>query len=139
VRLLILACSATKRPDAGLLPALERYDGPSWRTLRAYLRTGAGTDALEVYALSAALGLVRATTPIPRYDCLLNAPRALELSPQVAAALEGLGSFEATMVWGGRRYQRLLPDTPFRLGRVARSRGGIGVQLGQLRAWLRQA
>jgi hypothetical protein len=34
-RLLVLACSATKRPDPGRIPARLRYDGPLWRTLRA--------------------------------------------------------------------------------------------------------
>ncbi|MFN8458221.1 MAG: hypothetical protein U0401_26815 [Anaerolineae bacterium] len=29
-RLLILACSQRKRPDPGLLPAIERYDGGSF-------------------------------------------------------------------------------------------------------------
>ena len=41
-RLLVLACSATKRPDAGYIPARERYDGPLWRTLRAVDPDGAG-------------------------------------------------------------------------------------------------
>lgn len=34
-RLVILACSATKRSDPGYIPAIERYDGPLWQTLRA--------------------------------------------------------------------------------------------------------
>ena len=34
-RLLVLACSATKRSDSGYLPALYRYNGPLWQTLRA--------------------------------------------------------------------------------------------------------
>ena len=34
-RLLILACSATKRGEQKYLRAIERYDGPLWRTLRA--------------------------------------------------------------------------------------------------------
>lgn len=40
-RLVILACSARKRPDAAYLPAIERYDGPLWKTLRAADPTGA--------------------------------------------------------------------------------------------------
>jgi hypothetical protein len=34
-RFLILACSATKRPDPAPIPARDRYDGLLWRTLRA--------------------------------------------------------------------------------------------------------
>jgi hypothetical protein len=37
-RMLILACSRRKRPDEGLLPAIERYDGPAFRVLRRFLR-----------------------------------------------------------------------------------------------------
>jgi hypothetical protein len=36
--MLILACSRRKRPDEGLLPAIERYDGPAFRVLRHFLR-----------------------------------------------------------------------------------------------------
>jgi hypothetical protein len=36
--MLILACSRRKRPDEGLLPAIERYDGPAFRVLRRFLR-----------------------------------------------------------------------------------------------------
>ena len=34
-RLVILPCSATKRDGPEYMPAIERYDGPLWRTLRA--------------------------------------------------------------------------------------------------------
>jgi hypothetical protein len=37
-RMLILACSRRKRPDEGLLPAIERYDGPAFRMVRRFLR-----------------------------------------------------------------------------------------------------
>ena len=37
-RMLILACSRRKRPDEGLLPAIERYDGPALRVVRRFLR-----------------------------------------------------------------------------------------------------
>src|SRR3546814_7213550 len=35
-RLLILACSATKRQDDGYMPAIDRYDGPLWQTVRCH-------------------------------------------------------------------------------------------------------
>ncbi len=34
-RPLILACAATKRSNPGYMPAIERYNGPLWQTLRA--------------------------------------------------------------------------------------------------------
>jgi hypothetical protein len=37
-RLLILACSATKRSEPGRIHALIRYDGPSYRVVRRFLQ-----------------------------------------------------------------------------------------------------
>ena len=68
-RLVILACSARKRPDAAYLPAIERYDGPLWKTLRAADPTGAKA---KVAFLSARLGFRRAGTPIEVYDARMT-------------------------------------------------------------------
>ncbi|GAA4134681.1 hypothetical protein ACFFTN_13075 [Aminobacter aganoensis] len=68
-RLLILACSTTKRHDAGHIPANVRYDGPLWQTLRA--ADPNGTRA-SVAFLSAHYGFRDATTPIADYDARLT-------------------------------------------------------------------
>lgn len=68
-RLLILACSATKLPDAGRMPARERYDGPLWRTLRAI---DPGERMAKVGFLSARYGFRAADTPIEAYDARLS-------------------------------------------------------------------
>lgn len=67
-RLLVLACSATKRPDPGHLPARERYDGPLWRTLRATDPDGRA----KVAFLSARYGFRAADTPIQDYEARLT-------------------------------------------------------------------
>ena len=36
--LLLISCSQTKRQDAELMPAIERYDGPVYRCLRKLIR-----------------------------------------------------------------------------------------------------
>lgn len=55
LRLLILSCSRRKRSDRGLLPALERYDGPTYRVMNKFLRVNpSGTQSLDVYILSKA-------------------------------------------------------------------------------------
>lgn len=68
-RLLILSCSATKRPNAGFMPARDRYDGPLWRTLRA-----ADPDGVKVKVafLSARFGFRDAMIPIENYDARLT-------------------------------------------------------------------
>ena len=58
-RLLILSCSKAKRADCGLLPAIDRYDGPFFRVLRRYLRQQPA-DPPVVHILSAEFGLIPA-------------------------------------------------------------------------------
>ncbi|MGE3874865.1 MAG: hypothetical protein AB7F74_18085 [Parvibaculaceae bacterium] len=68
-RLLILACSARKRPDPGRIPARDRYDGPLWRTLRVTDRNGV---LAKVGFLSARFGFRGDDTPIENYDARLT-------------------------------------------------------------------
>lgn len=75
-RLIILSCSSTKRPDAGRMPARDRYDGPLWQTLRAADPEG---RRAQVGFVSARYGFRSAATPIQNYDA--------RLSPQLAAAM----------------------------------------------------
>ena len=51
-QLLVLGCSQTKRDSVGELPAIDRYDGPSYRVLRGYLREHVWPDDLSVAVLS---------------------------------------------------------------------------------------
>jgi hypothetical protein len=81
-RLLILSCSKAKRKNAGCLPAIERYDGPTFRVLRRYLRQP-GADPPETYVLSAKFGLIPGDCRIPDYDRSMTPQRAEELRPQV--------------------------------------------------------
>ena len=72
-RLLILACSSTKRADTDRIPARDRYNGPLWQTLRTVDPTG---DLAHVAFLSAHYGLREANSPIPKYDA--------RMTPQIA-------------------------------------------------------
>lgn len=76
-RLLILACSTTKRDGPATMLAIERYDGPLWRTLRAVDPHG---EKAQVAFLSAHLGFRAAATPIAIYDA--------EMTRQMAAAMK---------------------------------------------------
>ncbi len=68
-RLLVLACSAIKRPDPGYIPVIDRYDGPLWRTLRTADPAGARA---KVAVLSALHGFRAASTPIDLYNVRLT-------------------------------------------------------------------
>ncbi len=68
-RLLIPACSVTKRSDAGRIPAVERYDGPLWRSLR---HCDPGGWKARVAFLSARYGFRDACSPIENYDARMT-------------------------------------------------------------------
>lgn len=78
-RLLILSCSATKRDGPEYMPAIERYDGPLWQTLRSVDPRG---EKAAVAFLSAHLGFRAADTPIEMYDARMS-------EQMVAAMLAG--------------------------------------------------
>lgn len=68
-RLLILACSATKRRDPGWIPAYERYDGPLWQTWRT---VDPDRRLARVGFLSARYGFRAVDSPIEDYDARLT-------------------------------------------------------------------
>jgi hypothetical protein len=88
-RLLILACSQRKRPNPGLLPAIERYDGPQFQVLRKFLlEQPVKAQSVDIFVLSANFGLISANQPTPNYDYKMSPQRAQELQPKVTCALE---------------------------------------------------
>lgn len=158
MRLLILACSATKTSQPGAIPAIERYDGPFWRTLRAYVQPyGSQEDVaqarrLDVWVLSAKFGLMPAWTLIETYDLCLTPERANRIRAEQPGyqafddhtrTMTGTyGNYTHTLVAGGRLYQYLMPDPDEddeieKLGQFSRTWGGIGLQLSILKHWLR--
>lgn len=68
-RLLILACSATKRGGTERILAIERYDGPLWRTLRHCDPDG---RKARVAFLSARYGFRDGLAPIEVYDARMT-------------------------------------------------------------------
>lgn len=138
-RLLILGCSAVKRPGPGLLPAAERYDGPHYRVLRAWRRAHPAVQ-LDLVILSAELGLIDGQAPIAWYDRVMTVPRAQELAPAVEAALVPLLERRPAEIFIslGWRYMLALPD-PQRLAEAAPltlASGAIGQRLAQMKRWL---
>lgn len=131
---LLLACSATKRPDAGALPALDRYDGPMYRVLRRALRERPGLRAnLTIVILSAEFGIITAETPIPDYDRRMTRARAAELASGVTLALAD--QWPPNYVEVGHVYRAALPSPPWPVS-IRVGHGGIGERLHQLKEWL---
>lgn len=142
-RLLIVSCSRAKRPDAGTLPALDRYDGPTFRMLRKARQAGL-LGAVDVMILSARHGLIPDGWMIPDYDQCMTPARAAELAGEVTLALwRWLGQRPAcqdVFVNLGQSYAPALAgfdDWCLRHGIVVtHAAGGIGERLAQTRAWL---
>lgn len=141
-RLLILACGATKRHDTGLLPAIERYDGPPFRTLRKALAELPASCRPTVLILSAEYGLLAAEAPIPDYNRRMAKGRALSLRPHVGEALAQTlcsVSYDQTLINLGVDYLPALPLDPHttaKLGAITYAQGGIGARMSQMKYWL---
>lgn len=83
-RLLILSCSQRKHETKKPLPAIERYNGPSFFVLRRFLREcPRQARQLDVYILSAAYGLIPGDFPTAWYDRKMDLSRAIELQSYV--------------------------------------------------------
>lgn len=138
-RLLILGCSAIKLDTPGLLPAIERYDGPPYRVLRSFLRTSVWPKRLSIAVLSARYGLIGGLTPIEYYDQRMDRRRAAELRGQVTDTLLGWSQDHQTVdvVLGKEYIQALAVDELHRNGvDVNIVNGGIGSKLGWLKELL---
>lgn len=147
-RLLILACSQRKRPDPGLVSAIERYDGPFFRVLRRYQRSFSAADPEakpppDVYILSARYGLISANQPIADYEQRMTTERADELRPCVLTDLQDLlGTnplYDELFFCMGRDYRQAFDGWeirhPSKLS-LAWAEGSIGSKQAQLHDWL---
>lgn len=138
-KLLLIACSNRKRRDKGLLPALERYDGVTYRVIRKAMREGYFPPNVDIKILSAKFGLIDAQTRIPYYDQRMDRERAGRLRSQVQSRLEKIlisQKYAEVYIDLGKNYFVLLdtfvfpPDIVF-----YRIEGKIGIRLCKLKSW----
>jgi hypothetical protein len=139
LRLLLLSCSATKRPGLSLLPAIERYDGPTYRVLRRNR-----PPELAVWILSAQFGLISEAKLIPDYNRRMSLRQAQELQTASSAKLDQIlvsGDFTSIFLNMGKVYavafkaSCALPMLRVR-GCVNEAHEGIGDRLRQMKQWL---
>jgi hypothetical protein len=153
MKLVVMGCSATKRPDREAMPGIHRYDGPMWQTLRTRLaelpaaRAAVENGTLRIMVLSALYGYADAIHGnIPDYD--------RRMTPELAAKMARDPSYEFQMIpghveaskavlfAGGETYRdamrRAVGADLDRLSRITETDGeGIGVHRAQLGSWLR--
>lgn len=136
--LLILPCSKEKNSATGLLPAIERYRGPFYRTVN---KTGQKNN-LDITILSAKYGLIPANAPIEYYDLKMNEARAVELQTKVLqefrTQLDGR-RYDEIFINLGKQYMKALdgiqdyvPETT----KLIIAEGRIGQRLKQMKEWL---
>lgn len=143
-RLLLMACTATKLAAPHPIPAIQRYDGPSFRILRKWQRAYPDlAGQLDVLILSAKLGLISSEQPIENYNQRLTRERAAVLQPLISAALQRFvaehGPYAATLLHLGRDYVPAIAPEELRselFGTLTRTSGGIGIRLRHISAWL---
>lgn len=143
-RLLILSCSRKKRTGSRLLPALERYDGPAFQVLRKFIvECSAEACKLDIRILSAKFGLIPADRPLPFYDELITAHRAMALNPTVSAEMERLLAqriYRKLLINVGQNYYPALAGFESHVPdglEVAQASGSSGRRQTMLRDWLR--
>jgi hypothetical protein len=93
----VLGCSQTKRETPGLLPAIDRYDGPPYRVLRNYLREREWPANLSVAILSAEYGLVGGFTGIADYNTRMTPLIASEWAPKCLLTLNAWATDHASI------------------------------------------
>ena len=142
-RLLILSCSQRKHSTQGLLPALQRYDGPTYRVMNKFMRLyPSETQLLDVYILSAEFGLISACKPIPNYDRRMTLQRVKELQQPTWSELKQIlirKRYEDLFISLGKDYLRVLNRYELLIPpnlKVIVSTGTIGRKLAELRKWL---
>lgn len=139
--LLVLGCSKAKVGIREPLPAIERYDGPSFQMVRKLFFDGLHLD-VDLMILSGRFGLLQPGTLLPMYDYTISG-RAIdsnvtrlwraELSRQVRAR-----GYEEVFLAMGRDYAAFLDGPKLRgaATKVMLPAGPIGKRLGQTKRWL---
>ena len=143
-RLLIVGCSETKDHTPGEIPALSRYTGAYFQMIKT------ATEPLpEIVILSAEYGFLRSHWPISDYSRRMDKACAAELLSDLAGATPlsivlASEKYDEVLVAAGELYRTTINESlaslqargTFKFDVVRSTRGGIGEQRSQLKAWL---
>ncbi len=137
-RLLILGCADRKRDSEGLLPALDRYDGPAYRLLRKFLRAHQWPEDISIAVLSAEYGLFGVLKGIADYNRRMDPATAKATAPQCSTALtKWSAAHRSVHVALGKDYMPAVQPGLEALGLEKQVfAGGIGQKLSQIKSFL---
>lgn len=129
-RLLIMACGKVKKDEPG--KAINVYDGPSFRMVRKYLKSG--NNHLDIKIISAKYGLIDSKDKISPYDIKMSAKSAQIYRNIYKSDFQDYSlNYNEIFLLGGKNYQSIVPVEMD----IKRAAGKIGEQLSQLKMWLR--
>ena len=150
MNVLIISCSQRKVQSPGEIPAIERYDGPTYRCLRKLRDTfrfpnnhGFPYD-LRILILSAKYGLILPETEIADYDLKMTLSRAKALAVDVQCDLIrclefydiAYGGTDQVFINLGKAYMRTLDGFGWGTISTVEASGGIGLKTQQMKTWL---
>jgi hypothetical protein len=142
--LLILSCSQTKIKNTDMLPAIERYDGPSYKVLRKIMNSSNYNNSLDIAIISAKYGLLQPDDIIEDYDLKMNKDIAESLNNEVVEELRkqiSNNKYENIFLNIGSDYKLAVDGFNKRLPRnteILYANGKIGEKLSQMKKWLEE-
>ena len=139
--LLLISCSQRKIETPGVLPAVDRYDGPTYRCLRKLRREGYTHPNLDTLIISAKYGVLACQQPIENYDQRMTIQTADRLRLMVQARLKGFilaksDGYDQVFINLGKTYMRTLDGFHWGTISTMEASGGIGLKTQQMKAWL---
>ena len=150
MNLLIISCSQRKIESPGEIPAIDRYDGPTYRCLRKFRDTdrfpnnhGFPYD-LRILIISAQYHLILPETHIGNYDQKMTLSYASEIADDVQSDLKhclhfyriAYGGTDEVFINLGKAYMQTLEGFHWGLIRTMEASGGIGLKTQQMKTWL---
>ena len=137
--LLIISCSQRKVETSEPLPALKRYDGPTYRTLRKAMHEGRIPKNLDVLIISAKYGLIGCQKSIDAYDERMTSVQAAKhrhVSKYRLKVLLEIRHYNQVFINLGKTYRQTLDGFHWGLLSTLEASGGIGQKTSQMKAWL---
>jgi hypothetical protein len=138
--LLIVSCSQRKNDSCGLMPAINRYDGPYYQSLRKLMVSSKMPRNLDIKIISAKYGLLNANDNIENYDLRMTADIARALHPQIIRGLKCVidsKPYSEVYVNLGKDYLPAIDGFEKIIDRpIVFATGGIGVKRKQMIDWI---
>jgi len=131
--LLIVSCSQRKNDAPGTLPAIDRYDGPTFRTLRLLYRNKLIPSSLDIYIVSGKYGVIRWDEPLPFYDQRMDPSSRIAFDARDELAELVKRPYEDVFVNMGREYMSIFGDM---LARAKKAEGRVGEKTSHMKRWI---